>query len=248
MMSIGNHGAQAGKAKSNLGCSGLQLVLSLARNWRGIVMLVLENARLIFLANPKTATQSTRAMLERFGNNPDRLRIDGARHMGVQHYIRKLRAGLETELGAPLESFAVMRAPLDHLHSWFRYRQRDGVPPDACTKGISFDQFVAATLMDAPPVYAKIGRQSQFLAAKAGRSQVEHLFDHAQMDKMITFLSARVGEPLHLPRRNVSPLATAERDLSAKTTALMHSVMAEDFALYTALRQHGYLAGGRLAA
>lgn len=211
-------------------------------------MLVLEDARLIFLANPKTATQSTRAMLERFANHPDRLRVDGARHMGVQHYMRKLRAGLEADLGAPLESFAVMRAPLDHLHSWYRYRQRDGVPAEACTRGISFDQFVAATFMDAPPVYAKIGRQSQFLGSKAGRSQVEHLFDHAQIEKMIAFLSVRLGTQLQLPRRNVSPLATADRALSPQTTAQMHNIMAEDFALYDDLKKDGYLAGGRIAA
>jgi hypothetical protein len=210
-------------------------------------MLVLEKARLIFLANPKTATQSTRAMLAPYALDPDRFRKPGARHMGVSHYQRNLRAGLEAELGAPLESFAVMREPLDHLHSWYRYRQRPDVPPQASTNHVTFAQFVTEGLSQDPPYFAKIGRQAQFLAERDGQTGVEHLFDYARIHTLVRFLSIRLGDALTLPMRNVSPKLSTQFDLPEHLLAKLGSALAADFRLYRAVSVTGYLPGGRQA-
>lgn len=204
-------------------------------------MLLLDDARMMFLANPKTATQSTRAMLEPFTRDKDRFRKAGTRHMGVKPFRRQHQPALEAELGGPLICFAVMREPLDHLFSWYRYRQRPDVSAEASTKDISFEDFLQATLQETPPVFANVGRQSVFLAAKAGTSDVDHLFDHGQIDVMLGFLQLKLGERLYMPKRNISPVVGSPPKISITTFERIETALAADFALYKRLEAKGHL-------
>ena len=204
-------------------------------------MLVLENAGLVFLANPKTATQSLRAMLSPFAlaTPPE----TGHKHINAQIYGRKWADRIGATLGSPPQTFAVMREPLEHLGSWFRYRQRDALRGhENSTQGLTFADFVVARLSDDPPPFARIGRQDRFLGFLNSGPPVDYIFDYARLDLMLQFLSRRLGTRLDLPHRNASPKADAAAlTLPGDLHARLLSAHASEFALYDRVRQGGLL-------
>lgn len=195
-------------------------------------MLVLEQAGLVYLANPKTATQSMRAMLAPFAQATPL--ATAGKHINAQTYARNWADRLARDLGRSLETVAVMRDPLEHLGSWFRYRQRDALRGhENSTHGLSFAAFVEARLSEDPPPFARIGRQDRFLGFLDGGPPVTHVFDYAARDQMIGFFSARLGAPLTLPHRNASPKGDpALLALPADLLARLHKAHATEFALY----------------
>ncbi|MDO8881726.1 MAG: gamma-glutamyl kinase [Pseudotabrizicola sp.] len=204
-------------------------------------MLVLEKARLVFLANPKTATQSLRAVLAPFAQATPS--DTGHKHINAQIYHRKWAARIRRNLGGPVETFSVMRAPMDHLGSWYRYRQRDALRGhENSTHGLSFAEFVEARLADDPPPFARIGRQDRFLGFLNGGTPVNYIFDYADLDRLLAFLSARLGSSLELPHRNASPIADAQTlILPDALSARLSSAHATEFALYDRVRKGGLL-------
>ncbi|MBN2631435.1 MAG: gamma-glutamyl kinase [Rhodobacteraceae bacterium] len=204
-------------------------------------MLVLKKAKLVFLANPKTATQSLRAMLEPYAKaTPDQT---GDKHINAQIYGRKWARRVAARIGAEPETFAVMREPLDHLGSWYRYRQRDALRGhENSTHGMTFAAFVEARLSDDPPPFARIGRQDRFLGFLDSGPPVTHIFDYAQLDLLIGFLSDRLGVAMRLPHRNASPAAAPQAlTLPEELAARLRALHAAEFALYDRVRQAGQL-------
>ena len=203
-------------------------------------MLVLERARLVFLANPKTATQSIRAMLK---PHAAVMPADLAnRHVNARAYDRRWKEAVVSHLGFAPETFAVMREPVAHLGSWYRYRQRPALEGhENSTKGLSFAEFIAAVLQPEKPAYASIGQQDKFLGAGKPH-QVDLIFDYAQMPMLLAFLSERVGAPLTLPRRNVSPKEqTGSLELPEDLRARLRLAYAGEFDLYDRVRAAGVL-------
>ena len=209
-------------------------------------MLVLPEARLVFLANPKTATQSLRAMLGPFALREPPFDAKIHEHIGLRPFARRWRAGLVARLGGPVESFAVMRAPVARLESWYRYRMRDGVDAGKSTRGMVFDDFARAAVSADPPPAARLGCQARFLGWNGARPGVDHLFDYDRLDLCLAFLSDRLGVDLVLPRHNVSPSLADVGPcvLSDTARAAYRAGRAEEFALYAALRA----AGGRISS
>ncbi len=204
-------------------------------------MLILADHGLVYLANPKTATQAVRAMLGPFAMaTPQAVR---GKHIGVPGYLKNWQVRMQAAHG-PLETFAVMRDPVERLGSWYRYRARDAIAgSENSTAGMTFQAFVAAVLQDDPPSFARVGRQDVFLAAQDGKSAVDRLFDYAQIGVMIAFLQDRLGCALRLGVRNVSPAATAALVVSDGLMAQLRTARAEEFALYDAVRTAGVLTG-----
>lgn len=204
-------------------------------------MLVLKEARLVYLANPKTATQSLRAALAPFAKATPPETAD--KHINAQIYARKWAGPISKALGARPETFGVMRDPLDHLGSWYRYRQRDALRGhENSTHGISFADFVRARLSDDPPPFARIGRQDRFLGFLEEGPPVTYVFDYTDLSQMLAFLHDRLGAPLDLPHRNASPKAADEAlVLPPPLLARYHKVHAAEFDLYDRVRRTGML-------
>lgn len=203
-------------------------------------MLVLKQAMLVYLANPKTASQAVRAMLDPFAEIPPAARKNP--HMNAAAYARRWAGPVAAELGGAPETFAVMREPLSHMDSWFRYRQRDALRghPNS-THGLTFAQFVEARLADNPPPYAALGRQDRFLGFLDGGPPVTHIFDHLRLDLMIDFLEERLGLRLTLEARNISPPQRALPELPPDLMARYRAAHATEFALYDKVSAAGHL-------
>ena len=127
-----------------------------------------------------------------------------------QRFVRPFlaRGGDET----PFATVAVVREPISWLGSWYRYRSRPALEghPNS-TAAVSFDDFVTEyTRGNRKADYAKVGSQARFLKDKDGAMGVDHLFRYEEMERLLSFLSARLGSLPELPRLNVSP----ERALS----------------------------------
>lgn len=205
-------------------------------------MYVLENARLVYLANPKTATQSVRAMLDPYaGATPQQTRN---KHINMRMYLGRWLVPLVGQLGFVPQTCAVMRAPMAHMKSWYLYRRRPALRGhENSTYGIDFAEFVAARLRDPQPPYAHVGRQDLFLGYHKGRPLVEYIFDYERLDLLVDFLSERLGVPLELPRRNLSDTGGELVDfyLPPELLARYEAHHADEIALYDQVKAAGVL-------
>lgn len=193
-------------------------------------MLVFWEARLAFLATPKTGSSSVEEALAAHAAVTI-LRPPLLKHTTVQRYHRFIGPFLRQASGHDFAVCALIREPEDWLGSWYRYRRRPDTKPANSTAGMSFDAFVTAWCADPQPPVAAVGSQARFLQPRQGAG-VDHLFRYEDMDGFTRFLSQRLGRTVTLPRVNVSP--TGETPLSDDVRALLHRTAARDFALHAA--------------
>lgn len=204
-------------------------------------MLVLNDARLVYLANPKTAGRALRLALEPFAIGVTLGNV--GRHIPAQTYQRQWRPLIRAELGFEPETFAVMREPRAQMESWFRYLQRDMVQGHSrSTRSASFADFVTARLAPDPPAHARIGRQDLFLGFGRRGVPVTHVFDYNRLDLLLRFLQDRLGQRLTLPVVNVSPsLPPGSLTLPEALEDRYRSLHQAEFALYDRVAREGVL-------
>ena len=129
---------------------------------------------------------------------------------------------------------AIIREPRDWLGSWYRYRARPEISGSASsTAGMDFAQFVTGWLSDPEPEYARVGRQSRFVANAEGKIIVYHLFRYEDLGQAVDFLQQRLGVTLDLGRRNISP--QADLSLPPALEARLQREAAADFDLWARL-------------
>jgi hypothetical protein len=208
-------------------------------------VLVLPQARLVVLLTPKTGSQSLAHALAPHALDPGALpMVTGAegRHVGAAAYARHHAAQVADLLGEAPRTLAVMRAPLDRLGSWFRYRTRPGIAdPARATTGMTFADFIAATLAPDPPPFARIGRQDRFLGVAGQGPPVDLIADYAQLHRLAAFLSGALGVPLRLPRHNASPGDPPDLSLLPDLSARLRADRAGEWALYDRVTAAGML-------
>ena len=87
-------------------------------------MIVFMKEKLVILSAPKTGTTSLQVALEPHAFIMFRDPL-GVKHVNLGKYQRQIRDLLENLADGPLETFGIVRQPLDWMGSWYRYRQRD---------------------------------------------------------------------------------------------------------------------------
>ncbi|MEM9715094.1 MAG: sulfotransferase family 2 domain-containing protein [Pseudomonadota bacterium] len=195
-------------------------------------MLIFLEKSLIVYAVPKTGSTALQAALHRHAD----ISMQGAaKHITVGKVEKRLSSFLGSLTDTPLEGFAIIREPIEWLHSWYRYRRRADVPAERSTADLGFDDFVALYLSETPPPCAKLGKQSNFLKGSA-RSHPEHLFAHDHMDRAVDFLSERLDIEFALDWMNSSP--EMELELSPENRARLRDHFAEDYRLYETALSH----------
>jgi hypothetical protein len=198
-------------------------------------MLVVDDAQLVVLEMPKTATQALRRALETHVREVDNLR----RHGGFRYFKRNLYDSLAQEWNGHVECCCVVREPLARIQSWYRYRQRPKIAgSEKSTAGIEFEDYVEALLSPAPPPYAEIGRQAQFVGWNGSKARVDHVFDYQRLYLLLGFLSERIGTEIKLPLRNQST-APMPSPLRPQLQARFADAYAEDYALYHLVQKAG---------
>ncbi|MFX0544380.1 gamma-glutamyl kinase [Roseovarius sp. S1116L3] len=200
-------------------------------------MLVFSKQKLVFLSVPKTGTTAWQAALgphaSMIVSDPPELK-----HAPIFRYNRFFRPALEKFIGEDLHVIAVMRAPIDWLGSWYRYRQRPflaGQPTS--TEGLSFDAFVRAYVQGNHPQFANVGSQSKFLEPQRNGTSATHLFRYEEQDALLAYLEQRLGIRVQPDRLNTSRLNPLH--LSSETKAILERKYAPDFRLYNSIQQDG---------
>ncbi|MGB4828899.1 MAG: hypothetical protein WBP18_16820 [Paracoccaceae bacterium] len=194
-------------------------------------MLVFWDARLAFLATPKTGSTAIAAALESLAAVSIQ-RPPVLKHTTVHRFRRFVGPYLQAASKADWTLVALMREPRDWLSSWYRFRQREEIETSRSTRAMSFDDFVRGWCSDPRPDFADVGSQGRFLRPRQGQG-VDRLFRYEEIDTFVHFLEERLGCEIILPRLNVSPPGLT--DLSPQTEALLREAAAEDFALYETL-------------
>ena len=203
-------------------------------------MLIFADARLTYLATPKTGSTAVEMALR---PKADIVLAKKRKHMTAMRYRTKFAPFLLEVFGIETETVTVMRDPVDQIRSWYKYRSRGEVAgrPRA-TIGMTFDAFALAVAQDTPPEFAQIGSQFSFLTDSSGSLLVDHLFAYEAQPAFLDFMMQRLDTEISLKRKNVSPERQAT--LSADAAVVLRNARAEEFDLYDRL----IAAGGYLGA
>ncbi|MTH78728.1 gamma-glutamyl kinase [Paracoccus aestuariivivens] len=199
-------------------------------------MLIFIEPRIVLHSIPKTGTTALEAVLSEQAEISFRSRPE-IKHLNHRQYLNRIKPLLTPIGGAPFESVAVIREPLDWLRSWYRFRTRAEIigRPNS-TVMVSFDRFLHEYLSSGRrQPYAQVGRQSNFLLDNDGKPAVDYVFRYEAMPALVAFLSARLKMPIELPRSNVSPDAVTE--LSPEVEAMAREALAEEYAIWESALQ-----------
>jgi hypothetical protein len=183
-------------------------------------MLIFSEQNLVLFSVPKTGSTAMEVALKPWA---DIAFYKHRKHTPVGRYQRKIAPFLREAYGLDPETMAVIRAPLEHLRSWYRYR--------AATLDVDFDGFVQAVLAPAPPDWARIGTQLNFLTGPAGTPGVTHLFAYEVQPVLRAWLDARMQSEITFKPQNVSP--SAPTPLTAATLSKFENAYADEIALHT---------------
>jgi hypothetical protein len=205
-----------------------------------------------FLCNPKCASTSVESVLKKHCN----IRFTGPsniKHINARNFdacILKLHGELTAH--RPIESFCLIRNPVDWLESWYRYRSRPELAQAKARKqqlryvgDISFSDFVEAYLLPANerPAFARLSTQFDFMRLQDGSIGVDRIYPLERMDKVREFLSGKIGKPIEFPTKNVSPETPAE--LEEDLRARLLDRLKKDATLYELALGGGYFERAR---
>jgi hypothetical protein len=187
-------------------------------------MLVCSEQNIVLFSVPKTGSTAMEVALKPWA---DIAFYKHRKHTPVRRYQRKIAPFLRDAFGLEPETLAVIRSPLEHLRSWYRYR--------AATLEVDFDGFVRAVLSDTPPQWARIGNQHKFLTTGQGTLGINHLFAYEAQPALRRFLSARMGAEITFKPQNISPQAPTP--ITTATQTAFNTRYADEIALHTRVTQ-----------
>ncbi len=156
----------------------------------------------------------------------------GMKHTTYRKFDRFLRPYLQSYTKEPFEVLSLFREPVDWLHSWWRYRGREGIPnPENSTRDMSFPDFVTAYLDDQRKP-ADVGRQARFVAAADGSIGVDTLFRYDRIEAASAYLENRLKVEIALQHTNVSPGRQGAPDLMPELRADVEQGLADEYEIY----------------
>ena len=198
-------------------------------------MLVFHNENIVVLATPKTGTTALYGEIARFSSAAFR-NPPGLKHTNLKRFNRFLRPTF-SKMGFlnHVETFGIIREPIDWLGSWYRYRYRDAlVGHENSTRDITFDSFVSEWLKPDPAPFAKVGSQSNFVTDKDGNVGIDHLYRYESEQAYVKFLSNRLNLVIVPERRNVSP--KMELDLKPEIKTRLFAERSKDFEIWASAK------------
>lgn len=192
-------------------------------------MLVFSEQNLVLFSTPKTGSTAMEVALKPWA---DIAFYKHRKHTPVGRYQRKIAPFLREAYDLVPETMAVIRAPLEHLRSWYRYR--------ADTLDIDFDGFTQAVMSNTPPPWARIGTQLNFLTDNTGQLGITHLFAYEAQPALRSWLCARMDGDIIFKPQNVSP--SAPTPIRRSTLRAFEEVYAKEIALHGRVaRARGHL-------
>lgn len=181
-------------------------------------MLIFDDVKLIYLANPKTGTTAFELAFRRHANED--LSNALPKHVSYGRVRRKF-----PELAETHEAITCVRDPLETLYSWYRYRQRATMLNfERSTANVSFTEFIEEWCKDEPQEFAQVNAGSTFVMNKKGKVPRKlRLFRYDASPSIIDYVSAKRGEKIAVKKKNVSPAPKPEEFEAVRTSSLMQN-------------------------
>jgi hypothetical protein len=203
------------------------------------VMIIAPKYGFVFLSMPKCASTSTEAMLRPYGQivTSDAPEFKHLPYRGYERFFKPLLQEKLKQRANKLEIICLFREPVDWLHSWYRYRQRDELEQMArrrknSTKNLTFEEFAREHVSDSPQPFAKVGRQIRFIQDKNGNLGNITLFRYEDYDKFLEYMSGKIGEPLAAPRMNISPVG---EEKERPDLPFLTEYLADEYRVYSSI-------------
>jgi hypothetical protein len=182
-------------------------------------MLIFSEQNLVLFSVPKTGSTAMEVALKPWA---DIAFYKHRKHTPVGRYQRKIAPFLRAAYDLTPETMAVIRSPLEHLRSWYRYR--------AALLEVDFEGFVEAVLSPAPPDWARIGTQLNFLTGPGGRLGITHLFAYEAQPVLRAWLEQRMNSEITFKPQNVS--VSVPTHLGAATQARFEAAYAPEIEIH----------------
>ncbi len=173
-------------------------------------MLLSVKHKFAFLCVPKCGSTSVERALKPYAD----ARLAGhpsLKHVSARKFHSHIRPLLhKADPAGEIETFCIIREPIDWLRSWYQYRSRaqlaDRSHPQHLhhTGGLTFRDFAEAYLNPEQPEFARLGSQYEFVTLGNGTIGVNRIFRLDQMDSLAAFLSSKTGKEIRIPRANRS--------------------------------------------
>lgn len=193
-------------------------------------MLAFPAESIALLFTPKCGSNSIEEAYEPYAG----VRVGGhpsLRHIDLSEYERGFSTLSGDQLG-PLETVCLIRDPLDHLRSWYRYLLRPGGGDRWWThRGGTFDHFLEYVL-DVEQT-RKMKTQHEFVRDESGEIGVDRIFALERMDRFENFMNERLGVRRTLPVLNRSERVSTSA--SSELEAKVRRWLAPDFELHAAV-------------
>ena len=194
-------------------------------------MLISLKNNFVFLCMPKCASTSSETMLLPYSD----IVIVGTpalRHTTFLEYEQSIRPFIIEKTGVnSLETICLIREPVSWLYIWYRFRARSELRNQNhpayhnSTHGVSFVEFVEAYIAKDKPAFAEVGCQFDILRNATGGIGVEKIFCYDQMNRFVTYMSAKVGKKLILGSENVSPKSIHQNDYIELVSSIARKLM-----------------------
>ena len=195
-------------------------------------MLAFPFERLVFLCTPKCGSTSVEEAYAPFAG----VVLAGhpkLKHVDLSAYERGIAPLTGAEIGS-LETVCLVRDPMEHMRSWYRYlRGRDLKDRKWSQHGRSFDDFVEDFLgLDQN---WKMKTQHEFVQDETGQVGVNRIFALERLDQFVDFMNERLGIRGVLPVLNASHPAASP--ISADLESALRQRLAPDFVLHAEVLQ-----------
>jgi hypothetical protein len=207
-------------------------------------MMLSLSRKLAFLCVPKCGSTSIEKVLIKHCD----IQLQGhpsVKHINARRYDRFIRPLLrEADPKNEIETFCVIRDPVDRLRSWYEYQARpllaDPKHPRHIryTGGMDFNTFIEAYLAKEQPEFARIGTQYEFTRLADGSQGVSRIFRLDQMDVIASFLTEKLGKPVDIPQVNRS-IPTDTLTLDPSLAMRLRASLSKDYELYQSIGGFG---------
>lgn len=200
-------------------------------------MMLSLSSKIAFLCVPKCGSTSIERVLKKhcdiqFKGHPSVKHINARRyHRFVLPLLRKADPRNE------IETFCVIRDPVDRLRSWYEYQTRPAIANpkhprhERYTGGMDFNMFIEAYLADKQPEFAHIGTQHEFVRLADGSIGVDRIFRLDQMDSIAAYLAKKLGKKVVIPQKNRS-IPTDGLTLDEALAKRLRTALQKDYELY----------------
>ncbi len=183
-----------------------------------------------FLCMPKCASTSIERALRPYSqlNSNQDIKMKHTNYRNYNKYIKPC-------VGKKLEIVCLMREPVLWLYSWYKYRKRDEIKnKNKSTANISFSEFCEAYLLTNPPIYASMGKQSDFFKDNDGKQGVIKIFKYENLEEIKKYFEEKIGKKLEIPLLNISP--KDNYDLDTVLEQRLKDFLKIDYEIYKALK------------